>query len=780
MGAWIEMTQTARILAGSLLLGAAAVTALPAIAQVAGDGPAVLDEIIVTAQKRSQNLQEVPASIAVVPASVLENRPGTNIEGLQTLIPSLNFRKGGTSLDSSLFLRGVGTINFAIAAESSVAFVLDGVVLARAGEAFGDLYDVERIEVLRGPQGTLFGKNASAGVVSLVTKRPGKEFGGTVELTAAEGSEYKGKVAVDLPLSDTVRARLTGFTGTYDGNITNLYTADPAAKKPKVNGYDRKGVRGVVEWDASEALKWTFIADYRKSDDDSLAEVIGTSPTAGANQAALLSLLSGVALNGDKTRQVRHNQTSLSEEEGWGFSAQADYTVGDHTITSITAWREWDIFGQRDGDWLDRTAAYVGNAFAQLHDYGPQDNRTFSQELRIASPSGQSLEYVAGAFYSNSKGDRTFTRDTTVCTASTLAIDATGVRPCLPGASTFVSGTSSATFGSKSESVAGFAQGTLRLTDQLSAIAGLRLTHDKLEAYHNRIPSRAPIDLPGIRRDLSGWVDKANKDNVSGKAGLSYQASDEVSTYATYSRGYKGPAFNVFFNQAANQRNLIKAETVDAYEVGVKSELFGRRALVNVAGFWSKYDNFQANNFDTLNGVVITRLTNAGKVSTKGIEVDSQVRVTEDFRLTGGLAYTDAQIDKFRDASGVLSSARKGEPLPLAPKWKLSVGGEYTIAPESLPVDFHLNGTYAYTSGQTSDLGNNPLLHIHSYDLVNVGFAISDKEDRYRLSLFVNNLFDQSFPIQIAPGGPGGSLRYVIPREADRYAGVSLRVKFGA
>ncbi|MFV3129047.1 TonB-dependent receptor [Niveispirillum sp. KHB5.9] len=768
-----------RPLIAGLLLGATALTSLPAFAQVANDGPIVLEEIIVTAQKRAQRLQDVPASVAVVAASTLDNRPGTTIEGLQTLIPSLNFRKGGTSLDSSLFLRGVGTINFAIAAESSVAFVLDGVVLGRAGEAFGDLYDVERIEVLRGPQGTLFGKNASAGVVNLVTKRPGDKFGGTVELTAAEGSEYKGKVAVDLPLSDTVRARLTGFTGTYDGNITNLYTADPAAKKSKVNGYDRKGVRGVVEWDASDALTWTFIADYRKADDDSLAEVIGTSPVAGANQAALLSLLSGIDLKGDKTRQVRHNEASLSEEEGWGFSAQADYSVGDHTITSITAWREWDIWGQRDGDWLDRTAPYVGTAFAQLHDYGPQDNRTFSQELRIASPSGQTLEYVAGAYYANSKGDRTFTRDTTICTASTLAIDSTGQRPCLPGASNYVSGTSSATFGSKSETIAGFAQGTLRLTDQLSAIAGLRLTHDKLEAYHNRVPSQAPIDLPGIRRDLSGWVDKASKDNVSGKAGLSYKVTNEVATYATYSRGYKGPAFNVFFNQAANQRNLIKAETVDAYEAGVKSELFDRRALVNIAGFWSKYDNFQANNFDTLNGVVITRLTNAGEVSTKGIEIDSQLRVTEDFNITAGLAYTDAQIEKFRDATGVLTSARKGEPLPLAPKWKLSVGGEYTIATDNLPVDFHLNANYAYTSSQFSDLGNNPLLRIHSYDLVNVGFAISDKEDRYRLSLFVNNLFDQSFPIQIAPGGPGSALRYVIPREADRYAGVSLRVKFG-
>ncbi len=768
-----------RALVGSLLIGATALAPLPTLAQASGDGTLALEEIIVTAQKRTQNLQDVPASVAVVPASVLDNRPGTNIEGLQTLIPSLNFRKGGTALDSSLFLRGVGTINFAIAAESSVAFVLDGVVLARAGEAFGDLYDVERIEVLRGPQGTLFGKNASAGVVNLVTKRPGDKFGGTVELTAAEGKEYKGKVAVDLPLSETVRARLTGFTGTYDGNITNLYTADPAAKKSKVNGYDRKGVRGVVEWDATENLKWTFIGDYRKADDDSLAEVIGSSPTAGPNQAALLSLLSGVDLRGDKTRQVRHNEASLSQEEGWGFSAQADYTLGDHTITSITAWREWDIWGQREGDWLDRTAAYVGNAFAQLHDYGPQDSRTFSQELRLASPSGQTLEYVAGVYYANAKADRTFTRDTTVCTATTLAVDATGLRPCLPGASTYVAGTSTATFGSKSESVAGFAQGTLRLTDQLSAIAGLRLTHDKLETYHNRIPSKAPIDLPGIRRDLSGWQDEASKDNISGKAGLAYQVSEAVSTYATYSRGYKGPAFNVFFNQAANQRNLIEAETVDAYEVGLKSELFGRRALVNIAGFWSKYDNFQANNFDTLNGIVITRLTNAGEVSTKGIELDSQFRVTQDFNLSAGVAYTDAQIDKFRDASGVLSSARKGEPLPLAPKWKLSVSGDYTIAPDNLPVDFHLTGTYSYTSGQTSDLGNNPLLHIHAYDLVNVGIAISDKTDRYRLSLFVNNLFDQSFPLQIATGGPGGALRYVIPREADRYAGVSLRVKFG-
>lgn len=762
----LELSTVSAIAVAALATG---LTGAGANAQSAPQPPGAIEEIIVTAQKRAQNLQEVPAAVSVLTTNDIESRPAVNIEGLQQLVPTLNFRKGGTSLNSSLFLRGVGTINFSIAAEPSVAFVLDGVVMARAGEAFGDLYDLERIEVLRGPQGTLFGKNASAGVVNVVSRKPGDKFGGSVEVSAFEGNEYKSRLAVDMPLSPKVRTRVTAFAGTYDGNVTNVSTGD------KINGYDRYGIRGIMEIEPSEKLTVTLIADYRKADDDCCGELLGTAPT-GANAAALTSLLAGAPFLGDETRNVRHNLVTQTQEEAWGGSAQLDYDVGPVVLTSITAYRGWDNTEIREGDWLDRPAAYVGNAFNQLHDVGPQESSTFSQEFRIASPAGERLEYVAGLYYYYADADRAFRRDVTSCTASTLPIDATGQRPCQPGASTFVTAFSQATFGSEIENMAVFGQGTYRLTDRLSLIGGLRFTRDDLSFYHNRIPS--PVALPGLRTDTSGYTGSTSDDDLSGRAGLQFQATDDIMAYGTYSKGYKGPAYNVFFNQTPTQTNVIPAETADAYEVGAKTTWLDGRIILNIAAFYAEYDNFQANAFENVGGVVISRLTNAGEISTGGLELDWLIRATDGFTISGGLAYTDAQIERFRDAAGNLSTAREGERLPLAPEWKGTVGVDYEWQPAGMPFNVLLNGRYSYTDSQYSSLGAFANELIDSYSVVDASVGFTDKEETVKLTFFVNNLFDESYTSLITPGGPGGSLRYLIPREADRYYGASFKVNF--
>jgi iron complex outermembrane receptor protein len=752
---------TSTILTASLLM----VGAPAAFAQTNDDG-----EIIVTAQKREQALQDVPAAVSVVSGEDISPAVAT-VDQLLTTVPTLNFRRGGTPLDSSLFLRGVGTINFSIAAEPSVSTVVDGVVMGRAGEAFGDLYDIERIEVLRGPQGTLFGKNASAGVVNIITQRPGAEYGGSLSFAAFEGNEIRGRFGVDLPFSETLRARLSGFAGQYDGNINNLFDGDP------INGYERWGVRGVVEWEAAPNLTWTFIGDYRRTFDNGTGEIIGTSPTAGANQAALLSLLSGVRLAGDETREVRHNLISQSKEDGWGLSAQADYELANGlTLTSITAYREWDIYGIRDGDWLDRPAAYVGNPFAQLHDYGPQANSTFTQEIRLTSPGDQPLQYVLGGFYYAADAERTFIRDVTVCSATTLPVNGTGLAPCAPGSSTFVSGVSSATFGSEFRNWALFGDASYDLTERFTLLGGLRFASDDLSVFHDRIPSL--VALPGIRTDTTGFRDSTDATNVTGRIGAQYDFTPDLTGYATYSRGYKGPAYNVFFNQTAQQRNVIEGEDVDAYEAGLKTDFFDGGLILNAAVYRAEYSNFQANSFDTLNGVVITRLTNAGEISTTGFELDFIARPTDALTFTGGVAYTDAQIERFRAADGTLSSARAGERIALAPELKYTVAADYLLEPANLPFTVRFNTQYAYTSEQFSDLGLNPALRIDSFGIWDAQVTFADLEDRFRVSLIGRNLTDESFASLITPGGPGGSLRYQIPREADRYYGVSFQTNF--
>ncbi|MFZ4382587.1 MAG: TonB-dependent receptor, partial [Sandarakinorhabdus sp.] len=764
--------------------------AAPAIAQeVAGTEPA---EIVVTAQKRSEKLQDIPVAVSVVSADQLSRQAVLNLENAQYLVPSLNFRKSGTTINQSLYIRGVGTATFSLAGEPSISTVLDGVVLARAGEAFSDLVDIERIEVLRGPQGTLFGKNASAGVVNIVTKRPGDKVAGYAEggFFFGNGTEYRVRGSIDLPLAEGIRSRWTAFYGNYDGNIFN----DAPGVNRRVNGYDRYGIRGVIEADVSDTVKLTVIGDWRRANDDCCAEVIGDQP---AGVAALA--LNGINFQGDNTRTIRQNLVTRTEEESYGLSAQLDAELGNHTLTSITAWRKYDNTEIRDGDWIN--APLAGQA--QLHDLGPQTGTTFSQEVRIASPADQAFTYVIGGFYSHADTERTFTRNVTRC--GNAPAPAALLTCGSPGAvAENVSGT--ATFGSKFDNYALFGQGTYAFNETLRAIVGLRFTKDELAIFHSRVATPNIAGLPGIQRNFDAGVFATSNNgaingdagatngvpfrtstdatNLSGKIGLQHDFSDDVMGYTSYTRGYKGPAYNTFFNLNATGTNAIAAEIADSVEVGLKNTLFGGRLVLNLAAFYAKYKNFQANIPDLVSGVPVTRFTNAGDVSTRGIEMDFLFRPAKDLNFVGGLALTDAQVDKFKEIPGqpIIPTAT---PLGFAPRWKGSFGMDYRYRTE-LPVDFTLAGNVSTQSSQLSLFDANPALRnisfIRPYSLVDLQFGIVERDDKFRVTFLVKNLFDQSFPAQITNSGLGGNqligLRYLIPREADRYFGVQARVNF--
>jgi iron complex outermembrane recepter protein len=771
---------------------AMAATSMPAMAQEAAD-EADSGEIIVTAQKREENLQDIPLAVSVVGGDAVANNGGITLENAQYLVPSLNFRKSGTTLNQALFLRGVGTINFSIAAEPSVAAVLDGVVLSRAGEGFTDLFDVERIEVLRGPQGTLFGKNASAGVVSIVTKRPTAEFGATAEASYFTKNEYRGRVTVNAPLGENLRSRFTGFYSEYDGNINNLTTGN------KVNGFKHYGVRGAIEADLGDAITLILRGDWRKANDDCCAEIIGTRPT---NAAALA--LADTGINGDRTRSIRQNLVTATKEESWGVSLQADVEVGSHTLTSITSYRGWDNTEIRDGDWLDRP--YIG--LNQLHDDGPQTSKTFSQELRITSPTGQFLEYVLGAYYSKADSDRTFSRSVVTCSASTLPAVAAGLTPCstAPGVSTITTPFGSADFGSVFKNMSLFGQATLNLSDSIRFIGGLRYTNDKLSVDHIR---RTTLAGPGIQPNFDAGVynnglvatppavgfvagpsngipfaTRTSNNNLSGKAAVQIDLSDDVMAYGSYTRGYKGPAYNIFYNLTTVGTGVIAPETVNAYEIGLKNTLLGGDLIVNVAAYYAKYNNYQANNPDVVAGVRTTRLTNAGSVSTQGFELDFLARPARGFTVSGGLAYNKAQVVNFRlppgaDASQLIA---KGTPLANAPEWKMALGGNYEIETGGF-ANVDLGAQMAMQSDQIYELSPNPLVRrgatVDGYATVDLSVALVDPSDGWRVTAQVKNLFDKSFASSIVSGGPGGAFRYIIPREADRYFGITAKVNFG-
>lgn len=765
--------------------------AAPAVAQDAPDDDAALGEIVVTAQKREENLQSVPLAISVIGSEQLDRSGSLTLESAQYMVPSLNFRKAGTTLNQALFLRGVGTINFSIAAEPSVAAVLDGVVLSRAGEGFTDLFDVERIEVLRGPQGTLFGKNASAGVVSIVTKRPTDAFEGTVEGTVAEGGEYRGRATINLPMGENIRSRFTGFYGSYDGNIRNLTTGKD------VNGYKHYGVRGVVEADLGDTVTLTLRGDWRKADDDCCAEIIGTVPT---NAAA--GILAATGIKGDGTRAVKQNLTTATKEKSWGVSLQADVELGEHVLTAITSYRGWDNTEIRDGDWVDQP--YVG--INQLHDDGPQTSKTFTQEIRLASPTGQFLEYVLGAYYSKADSDRTFSRSVISCTASTLAA-VNGAVPCstTPGVSTITTPYGSADFGSTFKNFAVFGQATLNISDRLRLIGGLRWTQDKLNVFHIR---RTTLAGPGIGGNFDAGVynngalapapangflagasngvpftANTKNDNFSGKAALQFDLTDDIMAYASYTRGYKGPAYNVFFNMASIHTNVIEPETVNAYEGGLKNSFLDGALIVNLAGFYAKYNNYQANSPDIVNLVRTTRLINAGTISTKGFEMDFLARPSRNFSINGGLAYTKARVLNFLLPPGANAAdlVPSGTPLANAPDWKMSLGAQYDWETGGF-ANVELAANMAMQSDQLYELSPNPVVRrattVDGYATVDASIALADPSDRWKLTLFVKNLFDKSYAASIISGGQGGSYRYIIPREADRYFGLTGKFNF--
>ena len=792
----------------SMLRASVAVLALgafatPAMAQDSGDADAPAPgEIVVTAQKRSESLQSVPVAVSVVSGEDLADAARPSIESAVQLVPSLNFLKSGTTLNQTIFLRGVGTATFSIAGEPSVSTVVDGVVYSRSGEAFSDMVDVAQIEVLRGPQGTLFGKNASAGVINIVTQMPRNEYGGTVEASYFDRNEVRLKGSVNVPLAPDFASRFTAFYGKYDGNIRNRATDN------WVNGYEHWGMRGQFLYEPSDDLRVYLAGDYYRNDDDCCADIIATGPLTGAG-AASTSLAFGVlpTPKGADTRAINQNLVTSTKEKGWGLSGQIDLAVGTHTLTSITAYRSWDNTEIRDGDWLDK--AYVG--FAQLHDRGPQDSTTFSQELRLTSPADQTLSYVLGAYYSRAKSERTFTRNVIQCSATATA--PTGVLiPCgSTNAQPSTTPSGSATFGSVFDNLALFGQATLTLSERARLIGGLRYTRDKLSVFHSRV---SPLTGPGIQANFDQGVydrylaliasgstasaaasaavaasngvpfrTKTDNSNLSGKAAFQYDLSDDVMGYASYARGYKGPAYNVFFNLTATGTNEIEPETSDSFEAGLKNTLFGGALTLNLAAFYAKYKNFQANNPDLVAGVVVTRFTNAGTISTRGVEMDLNWRIGPNTSLSGGVAYTDAHVDNFRAAPGAAATAiiPSGTKLGYAPKWKGSVSLDHTIETGGF-ANVALGGSMNFQSKQLSlfapDAVQRRFGTIDGYSLVNVSVALVSPDDRWKVTAQVRNLFDKAYPATIINGGVSGSYRYQIPRDADRYWGISGRVNF--
>ncbi len=758
-----------------LPLTLALIAALPALAQQAPPSDSgKVETITITATKRPQLLQTTPIAVSVINGAALEQSNLNNLEAISVQVPTVNFRTNASNKDAALFIRGVGTISTSPGVEPTVSTVLDGVVTSRPGQATLDLVEIDRIEVLRGPQGTLFGKNASAGVINIVTRAPGKDFAGYADLGLFQGNERRLRLGVSGELAKgLVLGSVTAMAGKYDGNVTNVYDGS------KVNGYDRKGLRGRLDITPRSDLKIVLIADRTQANDDpptgvAVSTNVTTYPTGVVTANPNFGLAVAPVVPSATNRQINSEMHTRVSDTNQGFSGQVDWALGGHQLTSITALRKWTNEQFQDQDRLG--TLYRG--FNRTADKGNLDFTQTSQELRVASTTPGFFDYVAGLFYMNAKDDERYARDTTRCAASTEAPLANGLVPCSVATTTVDGGV--ADYGVRSKSTSVFGEGTFNLQPNLRALAGLRYTHDTLSYFHGRVFTPAAttpnaVSAPGIQPTRARVEGATSESAVSGRIGPQYEFSKDVMGYFTYSRGYKGPAYNVFFNMTPTQDNVLAPEKSKSAEIGLKTTLLDGRMRLNVAAFKTDYTGYQANVPDLVQGVVVTRLVNAGDVKTSGIEVDMTARVTSQFTVSAALAHIESRVKRFNCPTGAAASCDvNGKPLPFSPDWKGSVRLKYTQPMSGgLSVDYGVDANWQ--SKVNFDLQQQPDSVQGAYGIVNATLALNSTAG-WRVALLAKNLGNRSYATFVQ--NSGNHINRYVPRDDQRYFGVNLRYDF--
>ena len=723
----------------------------------AGDSASQLEEVTVTARRRAEPLQDVPVAVSVITGAQAAAHNLNDLQDISSEIPTVDFRTGASNKDRDIFIRGIGTITTSPGVEPSVSTVVDGVVLARPGQATVELLDVDHVEVLRGPQGTLFGKNASAGVVNIVTQDPTADTHGYADGAYFGGGDefrLKGGLSGEL-IHDKLLGSFSGVYSHYDGNVRNLYDGST------VNGYERYGGHSKLIFTASDDLTVTFNADYLHSKDS-----VPTGVPAAATQAsyptgvATLSAPFATALAGSgvassyQNTHISDNLNSGVRDDNGGVSITVDDKLGAYTLTSITAYRRWLNVQDQDYDQLSAPAG----GLPQVADHGYLSFDQISEEARIASPKGQFVDYVAGLYYLHAVDGEIYQR-----AVDTLA------------AGTIVPNTGVSSYGTHADNYSVFGEGNFNFTESLRGILGARLVRDELKYQFQRVASSATA-VTGIQPSFAS-AGATDNYGYTDRVGLQYDVAPDVHSYATYSHGYTGPAYNVFFNMTASSTLALKPETSDSYEVGLKSRLLGGKLQANFAVYLTDFDNYQANFADVLNGALITRLINAGKVSTKGIEADVAYRPLDALTVTGAIARTDARVDHFNCPANAASSCNiNGQPLPFAPDWKLNLDGNYVV-PVTQALNLVLDTDYKWQSKVQYQLAETPDTVQAAYGVWDLSVGLSDDAKGWRVSALVKNVGDTHYSSYLAHGNLAGVVRWV-PRDEDRYAGIDVHKSF--
>ena len=735
-----------------------------------------LDRITVTAQHREENVQRIALAVSVVDGQALQRRQAIDISRLQALVPSVTFSAGNELRNNAIRIRGVGTDVFSTGVEPSIATVVDGVVMQRPGAAFSDLLDVERVEVLRGPQGTLFGKNASAGVIHVITRAPDFERqSGAASVLLGQDHEHRVEGAVSGPLGDQLAYRLAAFQRGRDGDVRNLRDGRV------LNDQRARGVRGKLQWRSQDQRSdVTLSADFGRLDADCCAlPLIQASTAPGA-------VPTGTAVDRDND-QVNNDVPPFVRQENVGAAVTARISLGRHALTSITGWRRFD--NDSDVDLDDTQARLV------TRNLNVESSRTFTQELRLASPTDTAFDYLLGAYYFDGAVQNTLDRRGLNLGATTgIAVDGTVV-PRVPGDQAVLAGWSDV----DNRNAALFGQANWRPREQLTLTAGLRLLDERqrlrfvrpLDARFNG--ADRPATLPAF-----GPVSGRYRDSASiGRLSASYAFTPVITGYLGWGTGYKGEGLAATLGLTAAQFAQLPApaETSELVEAGLKSTLFDNTLMLNLTGFRTRIDDYQAQTYSAASGLFV--LTSAGGVAIDGVELEFVARPHAWFSVNGGVTWLDARFDDVPNGpcytgqsaaqgclpigdGGATVQDLDGKPFMNAPRWRAVLGARLD-APLTGTMDVFVQADYRWQDAVVFDISQNPRLTQRAYGIADLSAGLIFADGRLELGMHVQNVADTRYAANVMPvSTAGGANAYAqqLPADFRRRAGISLRMNF--
>ena len=717
-------------------------------------------EIIVSARRRDERAQDVPIALTAVSGETLERTGAINLTQIAQLTPSLVIRNNNAR-NTFANIRGLGS-NAAQndGLEVGVGFYVDDVYYGRIGSSQFDLIDLERVEVLRGPQGTLFGKNTTAGAINITTRAPSFDFGFTGEVSLGEDGYRQARASVTGPIVDDLIAfRVTGSYTERDGTLFNLYDGR------EINDYQNVNVRGQLLLTPAPNFEIRLIGDYSKQDSYSrISSLVGVF-TEYANGAPLNNNHLQRAARGGYTyrfditdpfaRIVDVNGPVQADMEGYGVSAKIDWDLGPVALTSITAWRGWDWLPDNDVD--DTPLAVMLRSGTDNH------QRQFSQELRLASTGERTVDWVVGLYYfwQNVNGLGHYQPGPDYAVWNNPNADRDLANYAYDG---FLS---LSIIEPRTRSYAAFGQATWNVTDALSITGGLRFTYedktglfDQYTAAGNDLSVLSPEDRAAAQamrdaiypevRYTTGLEDSA----LTGQVTVAYEVADDVLTYATYSRGAKSGGLSLGV-LPAGVSPVVEPEKVDAWELGVKSQFWDRRVTLNAAAYWTEVDNYQAAISEQIGTTssFVRYISNIPGVRSRGVEVDLTVAPTRNVRLTASAAYNDAVYKDYTNAQAAPENRNvsqvqdlSGVQLANAPKFLYHVSADVSQPVTLLTPYDELYARFDFNHRSSNDTSstNSIYTRIPGYGLANARIGVRF-DDTFDVSVWVTNLFDKKY-----------------------------------